>query len=105
MTKLLPQKTSHVLACLFFCFFSCTLYAEKTRYLDVTIQFSENDLIFQKANGYDLVEINHIKSHLEGTVGEPYLPVYSASILLPAGATVVDVRTEVEQEAIIDGFF
>jgi hypothetical protein len=73
--------------------------------VETVIEFTENDLIFSQADGFDLVQVNSPRNHLEGAEGEPLLPVITANVLLPAGAQIVNVRTQVEKETVLDGAF
>ena len=83
-------------------FISCPVFAQT---VETVIEFSEDDLIFSRIDGYDVVEVDSVRGFLDGVEGEPYLPVVTANVLLPAGAEVVDVYTEVEEETEIGGSF
>jgi hypothetical protein len=80
----------------------CPVFAQT---VETVIEFSEDNLIFSRVDGYDLVEVDSLRSFLDGVEGEPFLPVVTANVLLPAGAEVVDVYTEVEEETEIAGYF
>ncbi len=88
--------------CMIMSVYLCPVFAQTA---ETVIEFSEDDLIFSSLDGYDVVEIDSDRSFLDGIEGEPFLPVVTANVLLPAGAEVVDVYTKVEQETEIEGKF
>jgi fibronectin type 3 domain-containing protein len=80
----------------------CPVGAQTT---ETTIEFSESQLLFSNSNGFDLVSIDSPRGYLDGVEGEPMLPVVTANILMPAGAKITGVRTNVEKETELAGQF
>jgi hypothetical protein len=65
--------------------------ARKRRSLRRMIRFSEADLIFTAADGFDLIRMQG--GTLTSQVGWPSLPVVVRRFVLPAGATNISIRT------------
>ncbi|MEO0156781.1 MAG: C25 family cysteine peptidase, partial [candidate division WOR-3 bacterium] len=64
-----------------------------------TVNFSPNDLIFTKTQGYDVIELRGCVSFANNP-GEPRLPKLRQSVLIPAGA--VPTGIEIISEEVIE---
>jgi hypothetical protein len=72
-------------------------------HLEYTLSFSEQDLSFQKAGGYDLVTMQECSFLNE--VGNPLLPVKHLMIALPSGMKATAVRVLSVQEQPLQGTY
>jgi len=68
-----------------------------------TLTFDSRDLQFSEANGYDVVQLSDCVTTLD--LGKPMLPEAVFNVLVPAGATVTDIRVTPLATQEIPGFF
>jgi hypothetical protein len=71
--------------------------------LSYTIGFSEENLIFEKLLGYDLVTMNDCSVLNEP--GKPLMPVYNIRIALPNGMQVTQVKILSLQQQVVKGMY
>jgi len=75
---------------------------EDKRYeLKYCVTFSEKDLIFDKFNGYDVVQLKD--GNCINDVGKPMMPTKEIKIALPAGMAVTGVQVVDTQSVVIKG--
>lgn len=68
-----------------------------------TVRFSPTDLVFSKAGGYDVVELNGCPASSD--VGKPRLPRLVQALVMPAGAQVRSVEVVFIEEGSLEGTY
>ena len=76
---------------------------EMTYGIPYTITFSENDLSYQKQNGYDIIQMNDVG--FLSQPGKPLLPMKTIQIALPAGMKATNIQILNVQEQPITGTY
>jgi len=73
--------------------------------MDFVVTTGQDDLVFSKVEGHDLVEVKEEKCSLEGAPGMPWLPVRNVHILIPAGSKAASVTARVDDAVELPGVY
>lgn len=61
----------------------------------LNLEYSDEDLVLSKINGYDLLELNVDKASLMGKPGEPWIPICYVNVLIPLDKEVDTIQSTV----------